>query len=253
MAPAAGHERGGGIEAHSANTESETNLKGIAVTNSPTPNPESTPIHVSILLDRSGSMSLIADDIVGGLNEFIMSQQSRPGAVRLTLVQFDSEDPFEVVFDGVGLSKVPLLSLDRYLPRGATPLYDAVGRMIARTDAEIVARADHGLPIEDQVILIVTDGRENASCEYTRSAVFELIRQRRDRAWTFVFLGANQDAFEEGAAMAVPVGNSRGWEATGAGSRDMWRALSTSTLQHRSRNREERRQASDRFLDEDDG
>ena len=88
------------------------------------------PVHISVVLDRSGSMAAIADDIVGGCNEYLGRQQQEPGEARLTLVQFDGQDPFEVLVDGLDIKKVRPLSRESYRPRGNTPLFDAVGRMI---------------------------------------------------------------------------------------------------------------------------
>ena len=103
-----------------------------------------TPVHISVLLDRSGSMSSIASDIVGGFNSFLDEQRKQPGDARLTLVQFDTGDPFEVVIDGKDLGRVPNMPAGAFVPRGGTPLLDAVARLITRTDGEIAARATVG-------------------------------------------------------------------------------------------------------------
>ena len=85
-----------------------------------------------------------------------------------TLPQFDSQDPFEVLINGIDLRKVTDLDRSSYRPRGSTPLFDALGRMIAKIDAGSSACTEVGAPEEDQVVLIVTDGLENASREYGR-------------------------------------------------------------------------------------
>ena len=97
---------------------------------------DSAPVHISIVLDRSGSMASIADDIVGGFNEFLREQRKRDGEARVTLVQFDGQDPFEILVDGRDLRDVQDLTRDRYQPRGMTPLLDATGRMILRIDSQ---------------------------------------------------------------------------------------------------------------------
>ncbi len=84
-----------------------------------------TPVHISVVLDRSGSMARIADDIVGGFNTFLDEQRKTEGKARVTLVQFNGQDPFEVLIDGEDLDTVPDLDATRYLPRGSTPLHDA--------------------------------------------------------------------------------------------------------------------------------
>ena len=98
------------------------------------------PIHISVVLDRSGSMRSVADDTVGGFNQFLAEQRGQRGDARLTLVQFDSEDAFEVLISGADLSTVPDLNPAAYQPRAWTPLYDAVGQMIAAIDAVLSAK-----------------------------------------------------------------------------------------------------------------
>jgi hypothetical protein len=212
--------------------------------------PTAAPVHVSVVLDRSGSMASIASDIVGGFNEFLAEQRRTPGTVRVTLAQFDSQGPFEVLIDAVDLREVTDLARSAYQPRAMTPLYDAVGRMIGRIDAGIAKRAELGLAEEDQVVAIVTDGLENASAEHTQATVFKLIEERRKAGWVFVFLGANQDAFASGERMAVAQGNRADWAATPEGAKKMWGDLSYSTGLHRGKPREQRRREADQFHQE---
>ena len=210
-----------------------------------------TPIHISIVLDRSGSMGHIADDIVGGFNEFLDRQKETEGEARVTLVQFDSEDPFEVLIDGSDLQDVAHLSRSAYQPRSLTPLYDAVGRMITRLDTAILERADEGKPIEDQVVVIVTDGLENASKEFDRTKVFEMVTQRRELGWVFVFLGADQDSYIEGEQYGVAPGNRADWSKTKAGSKKLFRDIAYSTSQHRMKSDLEREKSREQFYEED--
>jgi Mg-chelatase subunit ChlD len=212
-----------------------------------------TPVHISVVLDRSGSMASIADDIVGGFDTFIEQQRKEEGKARVTLVQFDSEDPFEVLIDGEDLDQVPALDPNRYLPRGTTPLWDAVGRMIARIDSDIVTRADAGKPIEDQLVLIVTDGFENASMEFDGPTLASLIEARKNRSWTFVFLGSDESTFAEGARIGVSAGNTSQWDKSGDGSREMFAVASKETSEFRSLQAEQRRLKSEKFFEDDDG
>ena len=210
-----------------------------------------TPVHISVVLDRSGSMARIADDVVGGFNTFLDEQRKQDGGGRVTLAQFDGQDPFEVLIDGGDLDSVKDLDPARYIPRGNTPLYDAVGRMIAKIDAEIVERADAGKPIEDQVVVIVTDGYENASREFSGQMLTELIDARRGRAWAFVFLGADESTFEEGEAIGVSSANTAQWDATGEGTAAMFSQVSQATSSYRAMGRSERKMTSERFLETD--
>lgn len=210
-----------------------------------------TPVQISVVLDRSGSMASIASDIVGGFNEFLAEQRKVFGVARVTLAQFDSQDPFEVLIDAVDLREVTDLDRSAYQPRNMTPLYDAVGRMIGRIDSGIAERSEQGLPEEDQVVAIITDGLENASSEHTRDSVFKLIDKRRKAGWVFVFLGANQDVYATGGGMAVAPGNRAAFAASPEGSRKMWRDLSHSTGAHRSKPHSERIADADEFYEED--
>lgn len=212
------------------------------------PKTNATPVHISVLLDRSGSMSSIASDIVGGFNSFLDEQRKQPGDARLTVAQFDTVDPFEVVLNGKDLSGVPDMPAGAFVPRGGTPLLDAVARLITRIDGEIAGRADRGLPIEDQLVMIITDGCENASIEQTRASISAMIDERRGRAWTFAFLGANQDAFGEANSIGMAHGSATNWDASRRGTADMWSHLSTSTSAMRSKSSRDRRSSRDDFF-----
>jgi hypothetical protein len=192
-------------------------------------------------------MRSVADDTVGGFNQFLSEQRQKPGAARLTLAQFDSEDPFEVLIDGVDLDEVPDLDPSRYQPRAWTPLYDAVGQMIARIDAGIEERAARSLPEEDQVVVIVTDGLENRSRRFGRADIFRLVEERRRAGWAFVFLGADQDAFAEGGRIGVAPQARVAWEKTPEGIKKIWRDVSYSAEVHRTKPREQRRREADDF------
>ena len=208
------------------------------------------PVHISVVLDRSGSMAAIADDIVGGCNEYLGRQQQEPGEARLTLVQFDGQDPFEVLVDGLDIKKVRPLSRESYRPRGNTPLFDAVGRMIGRIDSDVAHRRQHGLVAEDQVVVVITDGLENASREHDRASIFALVEQHRREGWVFVFLGADQDAYAEGTRMGVAGTNSATWVKSAPGVRKMYRDLEYSTSEHRRKEAYLRKAEADRFHQE---
>lgn len=208
------------------------------------------PVNLSVLLDRSGSMASIASDMMGGFQTFVEEQRQAAGSARISLVQFDGVDPFEVLIDGEDLRTVRL-DARKYMPRGNTPLLDAVGRMIARVDAGIAERTTLGLESEDQVVLIITDGRENASVEYTLAAVKGLIEARRADGWVFVFLGADQDSFAEGERMGFSASNRRDWDKSSDGTKEMWAQVSKSSLSHRRKERFARMMEADKFLEEE--
>src|SRR5262245_63093084 len=114
-------------------------------------------VHVSFLLDRSGSMSAIRDDVIGGFNQFLREQQGRSGECRMTLVQFDTQAPFEILADAARVHEVPPLDAGRYEPRSGTPLLDALGCLLDHAERRARGRD------EDPVVVVFTDGEENSS------------------------------------------------------------------------------------------
>src|SRR4051794_30553074 len=143
-------------------------------------------LHIYFLLDRSGSMQSMATDVIGGFNTFLASQQADGPDALFTLVQFDSHDPHEVLADAVPISEMMPLDVTQFHPRGGTPLYDAMGGLIADATirAEQMTRGDQR--VEEILFVTFTDGEENQSGEYTRRHLFDLVKKREDEGWSFV-------------------------------------------------------------------
>ena len=206
------------------------------------------PAHIWFLLDRSGSMSSLFQDVVLGLQEFVREQRLADPQAYLTLVQFDSEDPHELMLDGERLEAVDeAAAIQAFDPRAATPLYDAIAALIGRADKHIANGADDS----DQLVVIFTDGFENASTDCTRAKAFELIKERRQRGWTFAFLGADQDAFQAGEAISIARGSAQGFAGTGEGTRAIMTELSSRSAEHLRASRSARRDKRDRFFEDD--
>jgi hypothetical protein len=131
-----------------------------------------TSLNIYFLLDRSGSMHSIASDVIGGFNGFLAAQQSDGADAVMTLVQFDSQDPHEVLTDATPISAVRPLSGRTFQPRSGTPLYDAMDHVIA--DATIRAeQLQTGKAAPEEILIVTfTDGQENQSVEYTREKIF---------------------------------------------------------------------------------
>jgi hypothetical protein len=150
------------------------------------------------VLDRSGSMISCKAEAENGLNHFVDSQKQQPGDALFTLVQFDTE--YEFVCQGRPIKECEKFEL---IPRGMTALLDAVGRAINETGSRLSAIDESHRP-GLVVFVIVTDGGENSSHEFTRTQIKDLIeRQQKDYNWQFTFLGANQDAFAEAASIGI--------------------------------------------------
>jgi len=187
------------------------------------------PVNVSVLLDRSGSMKPLVHDVVGGFNTFLDNQKRESGDCTLTVVQFDSGDPFEVIYDSVPVSEVPELTSDRYQPRSMTPLLDAVGDLIDSVDQRI---ASHG-KAEDQIVVVVTDGLENASTRWTRRRLFAKVARRRESGWTFVFMGANQDSYLEAGGIGIDRANTQNFRGDSRGVRTAMGSLDRAVRDYR--------------------
>ena len=172
---------------------------------------------VWMLLDRSGSMGGLEAAVVKGAARFLDEQAAEQGKCRVTVAQFDSQDPFEVLIDSAAASKADRHALERYQPRGTTPLFDAIGRLIGCADQRIALRAEAGKRPEDQTVVIVTDGLENASTDYSAADINKLISERREQGWAFVFLGANQDSYRESARMGFDQRSVQNYEASQVG------------------------------------
>ena len=156
---------------------------------------------ITLVVDRSGSMEQVREDAEGGVNAFIEQQAKEPGDALLTLVQFDTE--YEFLHKGVPISQVPKYKL---VPRGMTALLDAVGRAINETGERLAKMAEQDRP-GLVVFVVMTDGEENSSKEFSKADIKAMIQRQQDTyKWHFTFLGANQDAFAEAGGMGIDAG-----------------------------------------------
>lgn len=154
------------------------------------PDPNRT--EIAVILDRSGSMEIIKDDMVGGFAAFVNEQRAAPGALRMSLYRFDDE--VETVYEDREASEVGPLEL---LPRGSTALLDAVGKAIVCIGERLRKKPEAERP-GVVIVLVITDGHENASREYDVAKVRQMIEhQERVYNWKFVYLGADAQGFAE--------------------------------------------------------
>ncbi|MET9492334.1 vWA domain-containing protein [Nocardia sp. NPDC006630] len=174
-----------------------------------------------MLLDRSGSMQSIKTDTEGGFDAYIEQQREVPKRIEVTLAQFDTE--YELVYANRPLAQVPPLQLQ---PRGMTALYDAVGRLITDVGSELAARDEAERP-GTVILVVLTDGHENSSKEWSHAAVKALITQQQDTYdWNFLFLGANIDAVAIGTDMGFSARQSITYAAAPQGVSGVFRAAS---------------------------
>lgn len=167
---------------------------------------------IAVVVDRSGSMQSMRKDAEGGLNTFIEDQKAEPGKCTLRIDQFDT------VYDNV-VKSTEIAKVEKYTltPRGGTALLDAMGKTIVDFGSELKALPEAKRPA-NVIVVVVTDGDENSSREWTKDAVSKLIKQQEnDYGWTFVFLAANQDAIAVGASYGFHAGTSMTYDSANVG------------------------------------
>ena len=152
------------------------------------------------ILDRSGSMSGLERDTIGGFNSMIEKQKKEEGEAVVSTVLFDNESV--VIHDRLPLAKVPRMTEEEYFTRGCTALLDAVGGAIHHIGNVHKYARKEDVP-EKTIFIIITDGYENASRSYTLDQVKEMVSGQQARGWEFLFLGANIDAAEEAARFGI--------------------------------------------------
>ncbi len=158
------------------------------------PNHELT--EIAVILDRSGSMSSIRADMIGGFDAFIEAQRAEPGQAVVSLYQFDTL--YECLFEERPIAQVPSLNLQ---PRASTALLDAMGSTITSIGARLDRKPESERPGR-VVVLTITDGQENASREFTHAQVRKMVEHQTERyGWQFAFLGANIDSFAVARSM----------------------------------------------------
>lgn len=224
----------------------------------PTPETPETPatpedgtpvVHLYVLLDRSGSMASMTDDVIGGFNRLLADQQAAGADARVTLVQFDSQSPHEVIADAVPIREVLPLDAGTFVPRGGTPLLDATGLLLTRAGQRAGSLATLGEPAEEIVVVSITDGHENASTELNLATVRQLVEQRTAQGWTFVFLSAALDVYGEAARMGHDHRSTQAWAPDAGGAQVAFQALSDATRSRRDKVRTRQRFDKDDFFE----
>lgn len=197
-------------------------------------NNEITTIHNLLILDESGSMQMIYKQALSGANETIQTvraaQKAHPELdQRMTFVTFNTMGDYlhtavkpagniKTVFNDVPIGEVRDLTDKDYNPNACTPLYDAMGISITALENKF-KEGDRAL------VTIITDGLENASKEYNQGAIKAMVDRLREKGWTFVYIGANQDAVE--VAKGLSINNHMAYESDPEGTKKMFREVSS--------------------------
>lgn len=209
-----------------------------------------TGTHIVVLLDRSGSMASIVEDVIGGFNTFLRDQQSNGPDARMSMVLFDSQNAQDAVIWGAPIPEMVPLDHSTFVPRGGTPLLDATGLAIGRTMVDQQSRVAAGLPKDDIIFVTITDGEENQSREFTLEKIRTLVTERTAEGWQFVFLSAGLDAYLEAGRMGYSPGDTQAWRSDRANSKLMFDSLSRNTRNLRDKKRSgERTDSGDFFGD----
>lgn len=187
---------------------------------------------ITIILDRSGSMSSVKDDTIGGFNEFLKTQKAAPGEAKVSLFQFDTE--YEAVYEGKNIQDAPELTIETFVPRGGTALLDAIGRTINANGARFSTMSEEERP-EKVVVVILTDGEENSSKEFTTREINALVSHQKDiYKWEFVFLGANQDAIMTAQSISISPQNAMTYAANSKGTGQAFHSMSARIVNYRA-------------------
>lgn len=186
-----------------------------------TTKPASKKVYNLVIVDESGSMSIIHREALSGINETIATcqqlQKVHPEMEqRLTLISFDSNH-FKYHYDNINADAARQLTMNDYQPSGCTPLYDAIGKGIAKLNAQT-----EGTGEEAVLVTIITDGEENSSREYNLTMVKNLIEKQKKLGWTFTLIGTdNLDV--EGMAGSLAIDNHLAFAEDNEGTKEMFR------------------------------
>jgi len=152
---------------------------------------------VIFLLDESGSMQGCLDQTISGFNEYIQTlKKDKKNQYAVTLTKFGGRE-VNIVYTNKNIRHVPQLSNDNYMPNGMTPLYDAIGKTINK----------HRINKGNNLFIIMTDGHENTSKEYNLDSATKLMKASEKLGWSFVYLGADQDAWASARGLGLARGN----------------------------------------------
>jgi hypothetical protein len=153
--------------------------------------------HITLVVDRSGSMLNIADEASGAINEYVRDQLKEPDGLTLTLIQFDGNH-IDTVFGPASATQFTEYKLE---PRGMTPLLDAIGKGITDTDSFLKSLDNNPDQPEVIIFVVITDGQENCSREFTKDKIAKMITDRTNiYGWDFVYLSSDFNAFSDANA-----------------------------------------------------
>ncbi len=187
---------------------------------------------LTILLDKSGSMEAVKSDTIGGINSFLDDQSKIAGECRVSLYQFDDE--YETTYENALISVAPRLNNDNYRTRGWTALLDAIGKTVNSIGNRLSKLPENDRPSK-VIFVIQSDGQENRSKEFTRVAIFDMIKHQQEKYnWKFVFLGANMDAIATASSYGISSKSSLTYAANSGGTSNLYKSLGDKLCSYRT-------------------
>lgn len=184
------------------------------------------------VLDRSGSMSGLEDDTIGGYNSMVEKQKKEQGEALITTVLFD--DRYELLHDRINLKGISPITDREYYVRGTTALLDAIGRSIDKI-VNVMRHTAEEEQAENVMFVIITDGMENSSKEYNYEHIRKMIEhQKKKYEWEFIFLGANIDAVETAERFGINQDRAANYHADTEGTRLNYKVLSETVSNFRA-------------------
>jgi uncharacterized protein YegL len=176
------------------------------------------------ILDKSGSMGGLEGDTIGGYNSMLDKQKSVEGECRVTTVLFDNS--YALLHDRIDINAVSAMTEREYYVGGSTALLDAIGKTIHKIGNVQEHTAD-AYRAEKVMFVIITDGEENASREYSAERVKRMIEKQKDRhGWEFIFLGANIDAVETAGRLGIRANRAQNFHSDSDGIEVSFRVMS---------------------------
>lgn len=176
------------------------------------------------ILDRSGSMSGLESDTIGGFNAMIAKQKKEEGEAFVSTILFDNVS--EVLHDRINLKEIPKMTAKDYTVRGCTALIDAIGGAIKHIGNIHKYARPEDVPAHTMFI-ITTDGQENASHRFSSDEVKKMIEKQKEKyGWEFLFIGANIDAVETAARFGIERNRAVNYNADSKGTQILYETLS---------------------------
>lgn len=184
------------------------------------------------IIDRSWSMNKILDTAINGFNAFLEDQKSVDGDALVSTVQFSNL--YNMLYENLDIQKCEYFNRDNYVPGGSTALYDAICKTIEH-EVDLLGNLPKDERPEKTLCVILTDGEENSSRQFSKAAVKEMVSEmKKDFNWEFIFLAADEEAALTADAMGISKGNAYAFANTASGLEDAYMGVSHATTVYRS-------------------